>query len=161
VGNDRVEPQIVDAGQYRWDNPIFLLSACTALERFTNHSIMKKALLLISVTVAASIVTITTTLFAMIYVRDSRTIEKAKEVVLRVDQFCLERGRLPETDEFAALFPGLTASVDWFYWPTPDRAEVRIQYPMSSHHRGAPGTSKTSEFTATTYAYIMSVKCSR
>jgi hypothetical protein len=154
VGNDRVEPQIVDAGQYRWDNPIFLLSACTAPE-----SIMKKVLSLISVTVAALTVTITTTLFAVIYVRDSRTIEKAKEVVLRVDQFCLERGRLPEKDEFDALFPGLTASADWFYWPTPDRAEVRIQYPMSSHHRGAPGTSKTSEFTATTYAYIMSVKC--
>ena len=65
----------------------------------------------------------------------------------------------PEKDECDALFPGLTASADWFYWPTPDRAEVRIQYPMSSHHRGAPGTSKTSEFTATTYAYIMSVKC--
>ena len=46
----------------------------------------------------------------------------------------------PAKDEFDALFPGLTVSPDWFYWPTPDRAEVRIQYPMSSHHRGAPGS---------------------
>ena len=86
MGNDRVEPQIVDAGQYRWNNPIFLLSACTAPE-----SIMKKVLLLISVTVAALIVTITTTLFAVIYVRDSRTIEKAKIVLSRTWQIAGKR----------------------------------------------------------------------
>lgn len=119
---------------------------------------MKKALLLIGVTAAVA-ATIITTLFAVIYMRDSMTVERAKEVALRVHQLCLERGRLPKKDEFTALFPGLTASADWFYWPTPDNAEARIQYPMSSHHLGAPGKPKTSKFTATTYAYIISVKC--
>lgn len=98
-------------------------------------------------------------LVATIYVRDSMTIEKARAVAQRVDQFCAERGRLPEKDEFSALFPDLVASGDWFYWPSRNQAEVQIQYPMASRRAGAPGTPKTSEFTATTYAYVMRVSC--
>ena len=118
---------------------------------------MKKALLLFAVVAAV----LFAALFATVYMRDGKTIERAKVVVSRMDQFCLERGRLPENDEFATLFPDIATSRDWFYWPTPDHAEARIQYPMSSRHSGAPGTPKTSEFTATTYAYVTSVKCSR
>jgi hypothetical protein len=39
------------------------------------------------------------------------------------------------------LFPGLTASADWFYWPTPDRAEsllIVTSQPRPGSSSGTP-----------------------
>jgi hypothetical protein len=122
---------------------------------------VKKVLSIIAIAAAALVIVVATSFFAMIYLQDGKTVAKAKQVALLVNQFCRERGRLPEPDEFAGLFPELSNSRDWFYWPAPDQASVRIQYPMSSRHPGAPGSAKMSEFTGTTYAYNMLVECRR
>lgn len=95
------------------------------------------------------------------YQRDVRTIKTAQSVVSDVRRFCGERGRLPSKEEFAGMYPGLTPESEWYYWLMQDKKEVGIQYPMaSSWHKDAPGDPKTSEFTATTYAYVARIKCS-
>lgn len=99
-------------------------------------------------------------LFAL-YIGDRRSVEKAGMVVARLNEFCARQGALPDRAGFLAMFPEFTNSSDWFYWPNPEFSRATIQYPMTAVRRGAPGRPKTSEFTATTYAYTITITCLR
>lgn len=97
--------------------------------------------------------------YAWLSFRDGRTASRAREVERRIQVFCDENGRLPDAHEFARLFPDLTTQAEWYYWPARDGSQAHVQYPMTWTRRGVPGTPKTSEFTATIYAYVITVRC--
>lgn len=91
--------------------------------------------------------------------QDARAIDVAEDVQRGMRQFCDEKGRLPSEEEFASLYPALTADRDWRYWLHKDARSARIQYPVMLKRKDAPGVPKTSEFTGMTYAYVMTATC--
>ena len=118
---------------------------------------MKKVLIILGFGVVALLAAFV----AYLYVRDTGTMARAREVAQGIERYCRDRGHLPQPEDFARAYPGLTTANEWYYWPTRDGREVRVQYPMVARRQGAPGTPKTSEFTATTYAYVMTFRCQR
>lgn len=111
-------------------------------------------LLLASIAVIAA-------LFAMISAlqrADSATIGIARGVDAFVLQYCADTGRLPTADVLRSRFPGLTRDTGWFYF-TDDKTFLIVQYPVRWSNREAIGRPKTSEFTATVYAYTVDYRC--
>lgn len=96
---------------------------------------------------------------AAVYVRDGKTIQRAKDTVLRLDQVCTGVGRLPDATQFTRMFPDLSPDAGWFYRLFSDGRHATLQYPTAARRSHAPGTPKTSEFTATTYAYEVRLSC--
>ena len=111
-------------------------------------------LLLASIAVIAA-------LYAMIAAlqrSDSATIKRAREVDAFIVDFCARSGNLPTSNVLRSQFPDLNRDSGWFYH-TDDKTFLIVQYPVRWSNREAIGRPKTSEFTATVYAYTVDYRC--
>ncbi len=95
----------------------------------------------------------------MLYMKDSKTMQKAIVVRAYFVNFCMENARYPKYEEFEKQFPELAADPDWFYWPGEGLKAGTFQYPMTLPLFSAPGNSKFSEFMTVIYAYAVSNPC--
>jgi hypothetical protein len=89
---------------------------------------------------------------------DAKTIDTAKEVDFFINQYCGIHGVPPTSGQLHMRFPGLTTEAGWFFF-TDDVTWLKVQYPVKWSNSRALGKSKTSEFTATTYSYILEYHC--
>lgn len=89
---------------------------------------------------------------------DAKTIDTAKEVDYFINQYCEAHGALPTSGQLHVRFPGLTTGAGWFFF-TDDVAWLKMQYPVKWRNSRALGKSQASEFTATTYSYIIEYHC--
>jgi hypothetical protein len=97
---------------------------------------------------------------AFLHERDMQTAETARVVTAQISSFCADNHRPPDKREFASMFPDIPLGTEWYYWPAADGRQVSIQYQVAfPWHQRFPGKPKTSEFTATTYAYVISIAC--
>lgn len=78
----------------------------------------------------------------------------AKEVDVFIIRFCESNNRLPSKDVLKRKFPALIRENGWFIF-TDDSTWLKVQYPVKWRNSEAIGESKTSEFTATIYAYVV------
>ena len=91
---------------------------------------------------------------------DSATIKVAKEVDAFIVQYCLKNSSLPASDILRGQFPNLNRDTGWFFY-TNDKTYLIVQYPVRWSNKGAIGKPKTSEFTATVYAYTVDYHCGK
>lgn len=89
---------------------------------------------------------------------DAKTIDTAKEVDFFINRYCEARGVLPTSGQLHARFPGLTTDAGWFFF-TDDATWLKMQYPVRWSNSRALGRPQTSEFTATTYSYVVEYRC--
>ena len=89
---------------------------------------------------------------------DARTIDTAKEVDFFITQHCAAHNALPTAAKLHVRFPGLTTDAGWFFF-TDDVTWLKMQYPVKWSNRRALGNAQISEFTATTYSYILEYRC--
>lgn len=97
-------------------------------------------------------------LIAMLQRWDEATIAIAKEVDAFIVDYCEGNDRLPAAATLASRFPTLNRDSGWFFY-TDDRTFLTVQYPMRWSNEQAIGRPKTSEFTATVYAYTVEYRC--
>ena len=96
---------------------------------------------------------------AMLYMKDSKTVQEAIVVRAYFVNFCMENAQYPKKEEFDRRFPKLAANPDWFYWPSKDLMKGTFQYPMTLPVPLAPGDSKFSEFMPIIYAFSVRNPC--
>ena len=89
---------------------------------------------------------------------DSTTIKIAKEVGVFIIQYCENNNSLPTSDVLRNQFPNLNRDSGWFFH-TDDKTFLIVQYPVRWSNKDAIGRRKTSEFTATVYAYTVDYHC--
>jgi hypothetical protein len=97
-------------------------------------------------------------LISVLQYSDAKTIDTAKEVDFFINQYCAAHGMLPTSSRLHERFPGLTTDAGWFIF-TDDVTWLKLQYPVKWSNSRALGKSQTSEFTATTYSYIIEYRC--
>ena len=95
----------------------------------------------------------------MLYMKDSKTVQKAIVVRAYVVNYCMENAHYPAKEEFYERFPKLAENPDWLYWPAEDLSEGTFQYPMTLPVPSAPGDSKFSEFIPIIYSYSVHNPC--
>ncbi len=98
-------------------------------------------------------------LVVMLYMKDSKTVQKASVVRAYFVNFCMENARYPKYEEFEKRYPELAKDPDWFYWPGEGLKAGTFQYPMTLPLPSAPGNSKFSEFMPIIYSYAVSNPC--
>lgn len=89
---------------------------------------------------------------------DTKTIDTAKEADFYITQYCAVHGALPTSVQLHERFPGLTTDAGWFLF-TDDVTWMKMQYPVKWSNSRALGKAQISEFTATTYSYILEYRC--
>jgi hypothetical protein len=94
-----------------------------------------------------------------LYIKDSRSIEKAIIVEGYLKEYCYTNGRYPNVvnleNQFSKLFP----NHDWYYWPNETWTKATFQYPMTLPLQSAIGRSKFSEFFPVIYSYAVIHPC--
>ena len=96
----------------------------------------------------------------MLQSADSATIKIAKEVDAFIIQYCENNNSLPASGVLQSQFPKLNRDSGWFFY-TDDKTFLIVQYPMRWWNKDAIGKRKTSEFTATVYAYTVDYHCKK
>jgi hypothetical protein len=91
---------------------------------------------------------------------DSATIKIAKEVDAFIVQYCVKNNNLPASGVLRDQFPDLNRELGWFFY-TNNKTYLIVQYPVRWSNRDAIGKPKTSEFTATVYAYTVDYHCGK
>lgn len=89
---------------------------------------------------------------------DSSTIKMVKEVDDFIVRYCENNNRLPSLDVLQRKFPTLNKEIGCFFF-TDDSTWLKVQYPVKWRNSEAIGEPKTSEFTATVYAYVLEYNC--
>ena len=89
---------------------------------------------------------------------DAETINTATEVDFFITQYCAAHNALPTAAKLHERFPGLTTDAGWFFF-TDDVTWLKMQYPVKWSNSRALGNAQRSEFTATTYSYILEYHC--
>lgn len=97
-------------------------------------------------------------LVSILQYQDRETIDTAKEVDFYISQYCKVNNRLPTSARLHERFPDLSTNIGWYYF-TDDTTWLKLQYPVRWRNSDAIGTPKTSEFTATIYAYSIEYRC--
>lgn len=97
-------------------------------------------------------------LISVLQYSDVGTIDTAKEVDFFITQFCAAHGVLPTSSKLHERFPGLTTDAGWFFF-TDDVTWLKMQYPVKWSNSRALGNAQRSEFTATTYSYLIQYHC--
>jgi hypothetical protein len=113
--------------------------------------------------VFVSLVIVVVLLYALISIAqsaDSATIKVAKDVDAFIVQYCVENSSLPASDILRGQFPDLNRDSGWFFY-TNDKTYLIVQYPVRWSNKNAIGKPKTSEFTATIYAYTVDYRCGK
>ena len=95
----------------------------------------------------------------MLYMKDSKTAQKALVVRAYLVNYCMENAQYPAKEEFEQRFPKLAENSDWLYWPAEDLTQGTFQYPMTLPVPSAPGDSKFSEFIPIIYSYSVRNPC--
>jgi hypothetical protein len=113
--------------------------------------------------VFVSLVIVVALLYALISIvqnADSATIKVAKEVDAFIVQYCVRNSSLPASDILRGQFPDLNRDSGWFFY-TNDKTYLIVQYPVRWSNKDAIGKPKTSEVTATVYAYTVNYHCGK
>lgn len=97
-------------------------------------------------------------LISVLQYSDAKTIDTAKEVDFFITQYCAAHNALPTAAKLHERFPGLTTDAGWFFF-TDDVTWLKMQYPVKWSNSRALGNAQRSEFTATTYSYILEYHC--
>ncbi|HEX4974344.1 MAG TPA: hypothetical protein VFV48_00515, partial [Pseudomonadales bacterium] len=135
---------------------IGLVSAiCLFLRRFNYNKSNRVLSFLNKSALAASFVYL---LVSVLQHADEKTIDTAKEIDHFINRHCEARGVLPTSGQIHKRFPGLTTDAGWFFF-TDDATWLKMQYPVRWSNSRALGKPQTSEFTATTYSYIVEYRC--
>lgn len=117
-----------------------------------------KAVLRAALASAIVICALAYAVISMLQRADAATIKVAREVDAFIRQHCEASRRLPDSAMLSSRFPGLTRDSGWFFY-TDDKTYLIVQYPMRWSNKDAIGRPKTSEFTATVYAYTVEYRC--
>ena len=97
-------------------------------------------------------------LISVLQYSDAGTIDTAKEVDFFITQHCAVHHALPTAAKLHERFSGLTTDAGWFFF-TDDVTWLKMQYPVRWSNSRALGNAQTSEFTATTYSYVLDYHC--
>jgi hypothetical protein len=92
--------------------------------------------------------------------RGWQTIATARQVDAFIIAYCKSNSGLPASNVLQSRFPGLNRDSGWFFY-TDDKSYLIVQYPVRWSNKDAIGRRKTSEFTATVYAYTIDYRCSK
>ena len=97
-------------------------------------------------------------LISVLQYSDAKTIDTAKEIDFFITQHCAAHNALPTAAKLHERFPSLTTDAGWFFF-TDDVTWLKMQYPVKWSNSRALGKAQRSEFTATTYSYILEYHC--
>ncbi len=97
-------------------------------------------------------------LISVLQYSDAGTIDTAKEVDFFITQHCAVHHALPTAAKVHERFPGLTTDAGWFFF-TDNVTWLKMQYPVKWSNSRALGNAQRSEFTATTYSYLIQYRC--
>ncbi len=97
-------------------------------------------------------------LISVLQYSDAKTIDTAKEIDFFITQHCAAHNALPTAAKLHERFLGLTTDAGWFFF-TDDVTWLKMQYPVKWSNSRALGNAQRSEFTATTYSYILEYHC--
>lgn len=134
---------------------LFISTISLLWYRFQNNKANRLLSLLNKSAVAAFTIYL---LISALQYSDAKTIDMAKEIDFFITKHCQTRGMLPTSSQLHARFPGLTTDVEWYFF-TDDATWLKMQYPVRWSNSSAPGKPQASEFTATTYSYIIEYRC--
>ncbi|GIK26604.1 MAG: hypothetical protein BroJett006_28500 [Betaproteobacteria bacterium] len=134
---------------------LFISTISLLWYRFQNNKANRLLSLLNKSAVAAFTIYL---LISALQYSDAKTIDTAKEIDFFITKHCQTHGMLPTSSQLHARFPGLTTDVGWYFF-TDDASWLKMQYPVRWSNSRALGKPQASEFTATTYSYIIEYRC--